>query len=550
MDDAGLLEEGRRSYDAHDWSAAYRSLCAAEAATGLDARDRIRLALTSALLGHDDECERHLAEAFREGTDAGDIATAVTAAFWASFVLANRGETARSRGWCERARRLVVGAPDTVGAAHPACMVVLLESLLAFREGQGDLAPRFAAIAADAHAHREPDLEALAGMGEGYSLVLSGQVEAGMRRLDEVMVAVTGGEVHPMAAGLVYCVTIDACRCRLDVHRSVEWTAALSRWCEAQPGLVPYRGQCLVHRVEVMLLRGLWDQAVDEAERACALFSHPPQASVGSALYERAELHRLRGELEEAEEKYTRASRWGHDPQPGLALLRLAQGRPDPAVTGLRRSLAEPVESTVLPVVLEAYVEALLASDDPVEATAVVGRLREAAADHDVPMVGALTACAEARLALATGDPATALRSGRRAWTLWHELEVPYQAARSRVLVAQACRALDDEDAARMELEAALSGFEELDARLDARSAQQLLAQDPAHDTAPAGSTLSPREREVIRLLASGLTNRAIAGRLFLSEKTVARHLSNIFTKLGVSTRTAAAAYAFEHHLA
>ncbi len=544
--DGAVLERGRRSYDAHDWSAAYGALCAAEASTRLDPRDRVRLALTAALLGRDDECERHLADAFREAADAGDDATAVTAAFWASFVLANRGETARSRGWCERARRLVDGSPDPDGAAHRACMVVLLEALLAFREGSTDLAPRFAAIAADASAHREPDLEALARMGEGYSLVLDGQVEAGMRRLDEVMVAVASGEVHPMAAGLVYCVTIDACRSTLDVHRSVEWTAALSRWCETQPGLVPYRGQCLVHRVEVMLLRGLWDQAVDEAERACDLFSRPPQPSVGAAWYERAELHRLRGELEEAEDAYTRASRWGHDPQPGLGLLRLAQGRPDAAVSGLRRSLAEPVESTVLPVVHEAYVEALIAAGDADEAAGVLDLLREASVRLDVPMVDALAAVAEARVALATGDPARALRSARRAWTLWRDLEAPYRAAHSRVLVAQACRALGDEDAARMELEAALSGFEDLVARLDAASTRQLLARGATSD----GSPLSPREREVIGLLASGLTNRAIADRLFLSEKTVARHLSNIFTKLGVSTRTAAAAYAFEHHLA
>lgn len=542
MDGTGLLEVGRRSYDAHDWPAAYRSLCAAETAAPLDARDRVRLGLASGLLGRDDECDRYLADAFREAAEAGDTATAVTAAFWASFVLANRGETAQARGWCERARRLVGEATDSVGVTPPGCAVVLLESLLAFRGGQADLGPRFAAIAADASANKQPDLEALAGMGEGYSLVLTGQVEAGMRRLDEVMVAVTSGEVHPMAAGLVYCATIDACRATLDVHRSAQWTAALSRWCEEQPGLVPYRGQCLVHRVQVMLLRGLWEEAVDEADRAYDLLSRPPQASVGAALYERAELHRLRGELPEAEDKYSRASRWGHDPQPGLALLRLAQGRPDTAAAGLRRTLAEPVESTVLPVVLGAYVEALLASDELGEAAAAVSRLREAAGELGVPMVGALSACAEARLALATGDPATALRSGRRAWTLWHGLDAPYHAARSRVVVAEACRALGDEDAARMELEAALSGFEELDARLDVRAVQQLLAH--------AESPLSPREREVIRLLASGLTNRAIAGRLFVSEKTVARHLSNIFTKLGVSTRTAAAAYAFEHHLA
>jgi DNA-binding CsgD family transcriptional regulator len=546
MDDADLLDQGRRSYDAHDWSAAYDALCSAGATRSLDAQDLLRLGLAASLVGRDDEGEQHLGQAFRQAADSGDDATALRAAFWASFGLANRGETARAHGWAERARRMVGPDRDGPTGSVESCTVVLLEALLAFRDGQTGLAPHFAEIAEHAATLREPDLEALAAMGEGFSMVLGGDVPAGMRRLDEVMLSVTGGEVHPLAAGLVYCVMLDACRSTLDLRRSAEWTAALSRFCEDQPDLVPYRGQCLVHRVQVMQMRGVWNDAAEEAERACTWLSRPPQPAVGAALYERAELHRLRGELTEAEQRYGEASRWGHDPQPGLALLRMAQGRPEAAVTGLRRSLAEPLESTVLPVVLEAYVDALLVTGDAAGAAEAVGDLRRAAVDLDVPMVGALAACAEARLALATGDPPTALRSGRRAWTLWHELDVPYHAARSRLVVAEACRALGDEDAARMELEAARAVFVELDARLDVREVGRLLTSETEVDDCP----LSPREREVVRLLAAGLTNRSIAAELFLSEKTVARHLSNIFAKLDVSTRTAAAAYAFEHRLA
>jgi DNA-binding CsgD family transcriptional regulator len=546
MDDVDLLDKGRRSYDAHDWSAAYAALCSAATTRPLEPRDLLRLGLTASLLGKDEECEQHLSQSFRQAADSGDDTTALQAAFWASFALSNRGETARADGWAERARRLVSPGREGEARSVETCTVVLLEALMALRDGRTDLAAHFAEIAEHAAALKEPDLEALAAMGEGFCVVLNGDVLAGMRRLDEVMLSVTGGEVHPMAAGLVYCVMLDACRSTLDLRRSAEWTAALSRFCEDQPDLVPYRGQCLVHRVQVMQMRGVWNDAAEEADRACTWLSHPPQPAVGAALYERAELHRLRGELAQAEERYGEASRWGHDPQPGLALLRLAQGRPEAAVTGLRRSLAEPLESTVLPVVLEAYVDALLVTGDAAGAAEAVADLRKAAVDLDVPMVGALAACAEARLALATGDPSTALRSGRRAWTLWHELDVPYHAARSRLVVAQACRALGDEDAARMELEAARSVFEELDARLDVQEMGRLLANDAEADDCP----LSPREREVIRLLAAGLTNRSIAAELFLSEKTVARHLSNIFAKLHVSTRTAAAAYAFEHRLA
>jgi DNA-binding CsgD family transcriptional regulator len=546
MDDVDLLEEGRRSYDEHDWSAAYEALCSVGTTRQLDPQDLLRLGLTASLLGRDEECEMHLGKSFRQAADSGDHATALRAAFWASFALSNRGETARAHGWAERARRLVDVDPEGEARSVETCTIGLLEALLAFREGGTDLAAHFAEIAEHAAALREPDLEALASMGEGFSRVLDGDVPAGMRRLDEVMLSVTGGEVHPMAAGLVYCVMLDACRSTLDLSRSAQWTAALSRFCDDQPDLVPYRGQCLVHRVQVMQMQGVWNDAAEEAERACTWLSRPPQPAVGAALYERAELHRLRGELAQAEERYGEASRWGHDPQPGLALLRLAQGRPGAAVTGLRRSLTEPLESTVLPTVLEAYVDALLASGDAAGAAEAVTDLRRAAVDLDVPMVGALAAGAEARLALATGDPPAALRSGRRAWTLWHELDAPYHAARSRVVVARACRALGDDDAARMELEAARAVFDELDARLDTEVVLGLLAGETAVDDCP----LSPREREVIRLLAAGLTNRSIATELFLSEKTVARHLSNIFAKLDVSTRTAAAAYAFEHRLA
>jgi DNA-binding CsgD family transcriptional regulator len=546
MDTAELRESGRRSYAAHDWSAAYQSLSALHATGSLDAVGLHDLGLVAGLLGRDEECEQHLAHAFRTGADTGDVATAVRSAFWAALVLGNRGELARAQGWSERARRLVEARPEISASSREHCAVVLMETLLDFREGRLDVPSRFTEIAEQAAALKDPDLEVLAAMGEGAAAVYTGHVESGMRRLDEVMLTVTDTEVHPLAAGLVYCVMLDACRGTLDFRRSAQWTAALSRLCEEQPDMVPYRGQCLVHRVQVMQLRGGWADAAVEAERACAWLSRPPpQPAVGAALYEWAELHRLRGELDQAEAKYKEASRWGHDPQPGLGLLRLTQGRADVAVSGLRRSLAEPHESTVLPVVIAAYVEALLATGDVDTASGAVRDLRATAVEVDVPMVWALTADAEARLALTHGDPAAALRGARSAWTLWHELEAPHQMARSRVVVANACRALGDDDAARMELEAAKSVFEELAAQPDLQEVRRLLAPETGVDPCP----LSSREREVIRLIAAGLTNRGIAAELLLSEKTVARHLSNIFVKLDVSTRTAAAAYAFEHGL-
>lgn len=542
MDGADLLERGRRSYDGHDWSAAHDALSSVASSGTLDADDLVRLATTVYLLGRAEEADVRFDEAFRRAVADGDVPGAVRAGFWASFVLSNRGENARAHGWGERCRRLVGSSPEP--GPEERLAVELQGALLDLRDGRVDLAPRFADIESRARASGEPDLQALAAMGEGFCLVLNGRLADGMSRLDEVTVSLGGAGVHPLAAGLVYCVGLDVCHATMDLQRSALWTAELTRWCRAQPDLVPYRGQCLVHRVQVMVLRGSWAEAVEEVRRACDLLAGEP--AVGSAVYEWAELCRLRGDLDTADERYTEAARLGHDPQPGLALLRLAQGRGDLAAAGLRRSLVEPQDSTVLPAVLAAYVEVLIGCGELDAAEEALGRLRETAGAFDVPMAGALAAHAGAQLALARGDAGTALRDGRRAWTSWHELEAPYHAARSRVVVGEACRALGDEDAARMELAAARSVFEELGAVRDLSHVSDLMG-SPVGPAAQ--GMLSPREQEVLRLVAQGMTNRAIAAELFLSQKTVARHVSNIFGKTGVSTRTAAAAYAFTHHL-
>jgi DNA-binding NarL/FixJ family response regulator len=295
-----------------------------------------------------------------------------------------------------------------------------------------------------------------------------------------------------------------------------------------------------------MQLHGAWPDALEEAERACEWLSRPPpQHAVGWALYQQAELHRLRGEFARAEEEYRQASQWGRELLPGLALLRLAQGQTDAARTAICRAVDEAGERRVRCRMLAASVEILLAAGDIPAARSAADELSRIGADLDAPFLRALAAQAGGAVLLHEGHPRAALTLLRQATIAWRELEAPYEAAQVRVLVGLACRALGDEDSAAMELDAARQVFQQLGAAPDISRVTRLLR--PATPRASAG--LTAREVQVLALVATGKTNRAIAGELRISEKTVARHLSNIFTKLGLSSRAAATAYAYQHDL-
>lgn len=523
---------------------AFESLSRADRLAPLGPEDLELLATSAAMIGRDDDYVSVLERAHRAHLDDGETPRAVRCAFWMGANLMIRGEMGPATGWLARAQRLLEREErDCVEQGY------LLVPLMMGQEEEGDYEAAYAtALDAAAIAERfgEADLLALALHQQGRVLTKQGKVEDGLRLLDEAMVAVTAGELSPIVTGLIYCSVIEGCQQVYELRRAGEWTAALTRWCDEQPQMVSFTGRCLVHRAEIMQLHGAWPDALEEARRAGERFAQVmDQTAVGESFYRQGEIHRLRGDLGLAEEAYRDASRYGWEPQPGLALVRLAQGDSGAAAAAIRRVVGETSEPLMRAGLLPTYVEIMLVVGDSEEARSACRELEEITEDHRSGMLGAMVAHARGAVALANGDAWAALVSLRHASQVWQELEAPYEAARVRVLVGLACRALGDDDTAALELEAACGVFEELGAAPDLARVDSLTRRAASAHI----QGLTPRELQVLRLVAAGETNKAIAAELVLSERTVDRHVSNIFTKVGVSSRAAATAYAYEHQL-
>jgi DNA-binding CsgD family transcriptional regulator len=540
VETADELRRGREAYTNRAWLDAYTALSEADRATPLQAADLELLATSASMVGRMDEYAALLERVHHAHLDAGETLPAARAAFWLGMTLAVRGEMGPAGGWFGRMQRLVERAEEDCVEQG-----LLLIPMVVQRQAAGDYEGAYeaASLAADcADRFRNPDLAAAAAQFQGMVCIKQGKVEEGLRLLDEAMIVVTAGETSPFLAGVVYCGVIACCEEAFDPRRAREWTDALTRWCEEQPQMVAFTGRCLAHRAGIKQLHGAWRDALDEARLArerCEQAMN--RAATGQALYQQGELHRLQGDHDSAEAAYKEASRFGREPQPGFALLRLAQGDLEAAQAAIGRVLDEMTEPLLRAVILPAYAEITLAAGERDAARRASGELAEIAAASGRPMLDAIAAFVRSAVELADGEARAALAPLRRASQIWQELDAPYELARTRALMGLACRELGDDDSAALEFEAARASFEELGAAPD------LARLVSASGAAPHG--LSARELEVLRHVAAGKTNRQIAEELVVSEHTVARHLQNIFSKLGVSSRTAATAFAFENRL-
>jgi DNA-binding CsgD family transcriptional regulator len=534
------LEQAREAYSGRLWLEAYEAFGRADEEEPLEAEDLELQSMATLMLGRDDESVAFLERAHHRYLEQGETLRAVRAAMWIGINLATRGAVGPASGWLGRAQRLLEQVPgESPEQGYLLLPLVFQHEAAGDFEGAAGVAAEAAAIG---QGFGDRDLFAIGLQAQGYMLIKAGRVQDGLALLDEAMVTVTTGDLLPFVTGIVYCGVILACQEVFEVGRAREWTLALTEWADRQPELLAFTGRCRIHRAEILQLGGSWADALDEAHRACErLIETNNSTAAGVAYYRHGELLRLRGEFAAAEEAYREASRLGWEPQPGLAQLRLAQGKRDAALAAIRRASSETGEPLKRAALLPAHVEIALAAGEVEEARSACNELQGLAGRYESAMLTAMVAYAHGVVALAEGDPNAALVALREAQRIWVELGAPYEVGRTRVLLAQVCSALGDSESAALELDSARETFRKLGAapdlaRLDGTSSREVHG-------------LSRRELEVLRLIASGKSNRQIAAELVISEHTVARHVQNIYAKLGLSSRAAATAFAFERDL-
>jgi DNA-binding CsgD family transcriptional regulator len=541
MTDMKTLARAGKSFEQRAWADAYRLFETADREVPLEPEDLERLATAAYLMGREDASEAVWERAHRAFLERGDREGAARSACWLAVGLQLRGAIAPASGWFARAQHIL-----DEGQIESVVRGFLLIPSAIQRIVQGDPAAGealFTQAAAIARRYGNRDLECKAIGGRGRALIRLGRVSEGVALLDEAMVAVIAGDVSPMLAGDAYCTVLEGCQEIFDLRRAYEWTMSLARWCAAQPDLVRYRGECLLYRAEVLQMRGKWDEAARDAQDACELLMSRPAA--GAAFYRLGEIHRLRGEFEKAEAAYMQANERGRKPQPGLSLLRLAQGEIDAAAASIRTVVLDTRTQAARARVLAAAVDILLAAGDLENARAAATELSTIASAIGASLLHAASAQATGAVLLAEGDVEGAATLLCQASEIWRDLGMPYEEGHTCLLMAGVCERRGDHEGRRLDVEAARRLF----TQLNAEWCLARIGEQPNRGRSEPAGSLSEREAQVLRLIASGKTNRAIAEELFISEKTVARHVSNIFDKLGVSSRSAATAWAYQRNL-
>ncbi|MFW6009956.1 MAG: LuxR C-terminal-related transcriptional regulator [Actinomycetota bacterium] len=535
------LEEVRGAMESSRWSNAYELLSAADISQLSPAELALFADCAWWQCRVDEEIELR-GKAFAGFVAAGESRHAARAAWLLSVRHGLRGDATASSGWLRRALRELEAEPDVVEHGYLACSQT--EQMLG--RGRIDEAARHAERAvALGRRFEDPNLTALAISWQGLCCIARHDLEEGALLLDEAMSAVRAGELDPHFTGWVYCFVIGMCMSVADLGRAGRWAEAAWQWASSLPEATPYHGLCRVRQVEVMSLRGELDIAAEHAQRACEEMMEFEPHLAGETYYVSGEILRRKGQLEAAERAFAEARTLGHEPQPGLARIRFEQGRVDAAASGLRAALADPGRPPFQRMVLlSARLDVAIGADDLNTARGVCEEMAAIAAEVPSDTLAAATATGRGKLRLAEGDAEAALAELRPAAASWQALGLGCEAAEARSLIAVAAHALGDREGAKDELAAARRQLEQLGAVADARRVGGLLSDgaEPPHG-------LTERQCEVLSLVAAGRTNRQIAAELVLSPHTVARHLSNIFTKLGVTTRTEAAAFAIAHDL-
>lgn len=531
--------------NSENWKEIYQRLEKTGEEQHPEPKDQEKLALAAYMIGRDEEAHQQMEQAHANQLEKKDIRQAARCAFWLGLMYMNIGEMAHSSGWMARGERLLTDLEKQEVTEKG--LFLIPTALSALHGGDVDKALETFEIAISiGEEYKDVDLVALARLGQGQVLIQKGDVSKGVKLLDEVMVSLEAEEVYPIVVGIVYCAAIETCRKIWDLRRAREWTTALKRWCDTQPEIVPFRGQCLVRRAEILQLHGDLESALEQSNEACDLLSRPPgEPAAGEAFYRKAELCRIQGDFTSAETCYQEATRLGRSPQPGLSLLRLTQGQLGASVTSIRNTLKESQDPKRLAELLPGAIEILTAGNYTEEATQAAEKLNDIATRFDSLYLQATSMHCMGVVFFAKGNFQFALDQLEKALKIWNWMNLPYQTALSRELKGLVYRELNDQDNADAEFMAARWNFEQLKAAPDLQRVSLLMDKKKKPET----HGLSLREMQVLKLLASGKSNRLIGDELFISERTVDRHVSNIYQKLRVPTRVEAAAFALQHDL-